>query len=99
MLMLVLLFDLIIFLASASKFLVWVGPSSCFKSTQCRGKHNWDLYIYFFFPPAEWSYLEACTNLAFLYKYLCLQFPDMDKYDTKERGFSHPISCTFLIRL
>ena len=48
MLMLVLLFDLIIFLASASKFLVWVGPSSCFKSTQCRGKHNWDLYIYIY---------------------------------------------------
>ena len=74
MLMLVLLFDLIIFLASASKFLVWVEPSSCFKSTQRGEKHKFVFFnflIFFFFPPAEWSYLEACTNLAFLYKYLC----------------------------
>ena len=47
--MFVLLFDLIIFLASASKFLVWVEPSSCFKSTQRGEKHKWDLCFLFYF--------------------------------------------------
>ena len=52
MLMFVLLLDLIIFLASASKLLVWVEPSSCFKSTQRGEKHKFVFFnflIFFFF--------------------------------------------------
>ena len=65
MLMFVLLFDLIIFLASASKFLVWVGPSSCFKSTQCRGKTQLGFVYIFFFSTSRMVLFGSLYELSF----------------------------------